>query len=79
LDEIIEFLMSGQAPTGYTQAQHHQLVTHSTYYQLIVGKLYKLGADGILHRCALEHERDPILYEAHEGIAGGHNVGKATT
>ena len=25
----------------------------------------------------MEHEHDAVLYEAHEGIAGGHNVGKA--
>jgi hypothetical protein len=48
LVEITEFLMSGQPPPGYTQAQHRQLVTHSADYQLIVEKLYKLGADGIL-------------------------------
>lgn len=40
--------------------------------------MYKLGTDDILRRSALEHERDPILYEAHEGIGGGHNAGKAT-
>jgi hypothetical protein len=37
-------------------------------YQLIAGKLYKLG-DGILRRCVLEHECEMVLYEAHEGIA----------
>jgi hypothetical protein len=52
-------------------------VTCSVDYQLIVGQVYKLGTDGILCRCALEHEHDPILYESHEGIAGGHNAGKA--
>jgi hypothetical protein len=56
LDEITEFLTSGQALTEYTQAQHHQLVTRSVDYQLIVGQLYKLGVDGILCRCVLEHE-----------------------
>jgi hypothetical protein len=64
---------------GYTLAQHHQLVTCSTNYQFISKQLYKLGVDGILCRCALENERDPILYEAREGLVGGHNVGKATT
>jgi hypothetical protein len=49
-------------------------VTHSANYQLIVGQLYNLRVDGILRGCALEHERDPILFEAHEGIVGGNNV-----
>jgi hypothetical protein len=26
----------------------------------------------------LEHEHEMVLYEAHEGIVGGHNVGKET-
>jgi hypothetical protein len=51
-------------------------VTHSVDYQLIVGKLYKLGDDGIMHRCALEHKQDPILYEELENIARGQNANK---
>jgi hypothetical protein len=34
--------------------------------------LYKLGLDDVLRRCALEHERDAIIEEAHVGLAGGH-------
>jgi len=41
---------------------------------LIVGHMYKLGLDGILCRCILEHECDMILYEGHEGIVGGHST-----
>jgi hypothetical protein len=37
-----------------------------------------MGADNILRRCVLEHERPRILAEAHEGIVGGHYAGKAT-
>ena len=36
-----------------------------------------MGSDKILHRYVLEHERRRILEEAHDGIAGGHYVGKA--
>jgi hypothetical protein len=49
----------------------------STDYQLIAGNLYKLGIDGILRRCVLEHERSMILLEAHKGIMGGNYAGKA--
>jgi hypothetical protein len=62
----------------YTLAQCRQLVTCSVDYQLIVGKMYKLAVDGILCRCALEHERGPIFYKAHEGIAGGHTANNST-
>jgi hypothetical protein len=41
-------------------------------YQHIVGHLYNIGADSILRRCVLEHERPRILEKSHEGIAGGH-------
>jgi phosphopantetheinyl transferase (holo-ACP synthase) len=54
-------------------------VVKATYYQLIVGNLYKLGGDGILMRCILEHERTTKLEEAHIGIVGGHYAGKETT
>jgi hypothetical protein len=48
-------------------------------YQLIVGKLYKLGANNILRRCFMEHECPIILAEGHEGIIGGHYAGKDTS
>ena len=48
----------------------------ATYYQLIEGNLYKLGANGILRRCVLEHERPMILEEVHDGIVGGHYAGR---
>jgi hypothetical protein len=48
-------------------------------YQLIIGHLYKLGADGILRRCVMEHECSMVLAEAHEEIARRHYVGNPTT
>jgi hypothetical protein len=38
-----------------------------------------MGVNNILRRCVLEHERPRILVEAHEGIVGGHYVGKPTS
>jgi hypothetical protein len=61
-----------------TVAQKKQLVVKATDYQLIAGKLYKLGADVILILCVLEHERTMILSKEHEGIAGGYCTGKET-
>jgi hypothetical protein len=76
---IVEFLNTGVAPSDMTVAQKKQLVVKATNYQLIAGNLYKLGEDGILRHCVLEHERSVILEEAHDGIVGGHYVGKAMT
>jgi hypothetical protein len=47
-------------------------------YQIITINLYKLGTYGILGRCVLEHEIHIILLEAHEGVGGGHFIGKET-
>jgi hypothetical protein len=46
--DIMQFLSIGMAPSDMTIAQKKQLVVKAMNYQLFVGKLYKLGADGIL-------------------------------
>ena len=56
--------------------QRKNLVVRAADYQLIAGHLYKMGVDNILQRYVLEHERPRILEEAHEGVAGGHYIGK---
>jgi transposase InsO family protein len=76
--DIIQYLSTGTAPQEFNTAQKKNLVVRAADYQLIAGHLYKMGADNILRRCVLEHERPRILAEAHEGIAGGHYAGKAT-
>jgi len=45
---------------------------------VIVGHLYKMGADEILQTYVQDFERDNILLEAHGGAAGGHYAGKVT-
>jgi hypothetical protein len=52
-------------------------VVHTIDFSLIVGQLYKMGPDEILRRCVMEEKFPMILKESHEGIAGGHYVGKA--
>jgi transposase InsO family protein len=37
-----------------------------------------MGPDEILRRCVMKKEQPSILAEAHEGIAGGHYIGKET-
>jgi hypothetical protein len=65
-------------PSEITVAQNKQLVVKEVDYQLIAGNLYKMGADGILRRYVLEHERMVILEETHDGIVGGHYAGRET-
>jgi hypothetical protein len=59
-------------------ARKKKLVVKVASYQLIAVSLYKLGADEILQRCVVDHERSMILVEAHDEIVGGHYVDKET-
>jgi hypothetical protein len=77
--ETVQFLSTGMAPSEYTITQKKHLVVCVVEFSLIVGQLYKMGPDEILRRCVMEAERPLILVESHEGIAGGHYAGKATT
>jgi hypothetical protein len=76
--EIVQFLSTGMAPSEYTITQKKQLVVCAADFSLIAGQLYKMGSDEVLRRCVMEVERQLIIIEAHEGIAGGHYVGKST-
>ena len=54
------------------------MVIIAAEFQLIVGKLYNMGLDEILHRYVLLHEQERILAEALGGIIGGHYKGRTT-
>jgi hypothetical protein len=59
-----------------TVVHKKKLVVKEIDYELIIGNIYNLGVYGILRQCVLEHERPMILVESHDGIVGGHYVGK---
>ena len=77
--DIIEFLTTGTTPTEYSAKKKKHLVVRVAYFTMIEGQLCKLGPDEILRRYVLDHEIPMILTEAHDGIAGGHYLGKPTT
>jgi hypothetical protein len=77
--EIVQFLSTRMTPSEYTIPQKKQLVVHAIDFSLIDGHIYNMGPDEILRRCVMEAEQPLILTESHEGITGGHYVGKATT
>jgi hypothetical protein len=76
---IIEYLSTWTTPQAFNTTQKKNLVVKVVDYQLITGRLYKMGVNKILRRYVLEHEIPRILAESHEGIVGGNCVGKATT
>ena len=77
--DIIHFLTTGWAPVEFTKQQKKQLVVKAADFTLIIGHLYKLGPDEVLHRCVMPHEKEAIIREAHSGTAGGHFAGNPTT
>ena len=59
--DIIQFLTMGVAPAEYLVQQKKELVTHTVEFTIIAGHFYKLGANEVLRRYVLEHERQAIL------------------
>jgi hypothetical protein len=39
--------------------------------------MYKLGVDGIIRQCMMDHERVGILWKSYSGVVGGNYKGKA--
>ena len=48
-------------------------------YQLVNDVLFKRNYDSVLLRCLEKTEAEKVLQELHDGPAGGHYVGEATT
>jgi hypothetical protein len=78
MEDIIVFLSIRAFLETYFTTQKCHMVVRVADYQLIAGKLYKLGLDSILRRCVLDHERQDILWECHNGVVGGHVGGNDT-
>lgn len=76
--DIFRFLPTNVAPKGYTTQQKKELVVRAANFSVIVGNLYKMRLNEVIHRYVPEYERQSILDEAHGGVAGGHYAGKAT-
>ena len=56
-EQIVQFLAMGTTLEELTTSQKKHLVVKVADFQLIIGKLYKLGPDEILRRCVLPHEQ----------------------
>lgn len=72
LEKIGQYLQEGKALDHYSKKRKKILIIKAARYTLINGNLYSLGLDDILHRCALEHERQYIIQEAHSVATTGH-------
>jgi hypothetical protein len=79
LEDIKIFLEDRKAPKNFTSNKKKQIALEETPFTIINGYLYKMGPNYILRRCALEHERQDIIKEAHAGLVGGHFQADTTT
>ena len=61
------------------KAKSQKLIRLTCTYHLIGDQIYIHGKDDIIRRCALPHEVDNILFQAHDGIAGGYFASELTT
>ena len=50
-------------PQEFSTVQKKHMVVGVVDYKIIAGHLYKMGANRILRRCVLEHERPRILVD----------------
>ena len=69
---IIHLLSTGYEPKGLSTNQKKHLVVKAANYTLIVGHLYNLGMDKILHRCVFDHKIPCVMSETHAGVTRGH-------
>jgi len=76
---LVEYVMSGRPHEDMSKAEARKLIRLVGPYQLIVGQLYIGGKDDLIRKCALPHEVDDLLFQAHDGIVGGHFAFALTT
>ena len=69
---IIEYLQTGTFPPSMTKEAHKRLAYRAIRFQLVQGKLYRLGNDSRLRQVISDSQARMILQELHKGNAGGH-------
>ncbi|MCO5560853.1 hypothetical protein L7F22_014473 [Adiantum nelumboides] len=72
MQDIVDFLNSGECPGGLTKGQRQWLVCKATRYRLINDNLYCKGKDRVLRKVPLSIDIREILSSCHEGVCGGH-------
>jgi len=68
-----------KAPDDLPTDKINILALEATPFTLMDEYLYKLGIDNILRTCALEHEREDMINEAHAGPVGDNFQADTTT
>lgn len=53
---MAEYLAMGQTPKGLEKVEQQSFIPRTFLFQSVHGMLYKLGVDGVLCHCIMEHE-----------------------
>jgi hypothetical protein len=70
--DLVYYLNHGTAPSLFGLKKKRALRIKSIQYQLINNVLFRKSYDSILLRCLEKQEVDKVLFELHDGPAGGH-------
>eukprot|EP00253_Pinus_taeda_P028317 PITA_28317 len=77
--DTIYYLKNGYALAHLDHTKKRALRLKAKQYQLINDVLFKRNYDSILLRCLEKTKAEKVLQELHDGPAGGHYAGDATT
>ena len=79
IHDIIFYLKNGYAPSNLNYTKKRALRLKAKQYQLVNDVVFRMNYDSILLRCLEISKAEKVLQELHDGPAGGHYVGDATT
>jgi hypothetical protein len=76
--DLVYYLTHGTTPSHLDFKKKRALRIKSTQYQLINNVLFRKNYDSMLLRCLEKQEADKVLFDLHDGPAGGHFGGDTT-
>ncbi|CAL1362371.1 unnamed protein product [Linum trigynum] len=77
--DFANYLVGKQLPKGMATHAKRKFFSDLKHYFWEDPYLFRIGADGVIRRCVMEHEMGDILSQCHEGPTGGHHGGNRTT
>ena len=76
--EIISYLVDQTYPAGLSREEKNVFQSKVAPYSIILGVLFRIGADEQLKRCLEKRERKQVMRALHSGPSGGHFVATTT-
>ncbi|CAL1412644.1 unnamed protein product [Linum trigynum] len=76
--DFANYLVGKQLPKGMATHAKRKFFYDLKHYFWEDPFLFRIGADGVIRRCVMEHKMGDILSQCHEGPTGGHHGGNRT-